>query len=112
MSANIMLKSVPNTMTVLRLAAAPLVAALIWADDPEVGYPVALILFILASVSDFFDGWMARRLRIVSKFGTMLDPIADKVLIGVWLLALAKAVRGDCASFSPSPSGGSSGSSC
>ena len=90
MSANIMLKSVPNTMTVLRLAAAPLVAALIWADDPEVGYPVALILFILASLSDFFDGWMARRLRIVSKFGTMLDPIADKVLIGVCLLALAK----------------------
>ena len=90
MSANIMLKSVPNTMTVLRLAAAPLVAALIWADDPEVGYPVALVLFILASVSDFFDGWMARRLRIVSKFGTMLDPIADKVLIGVCLLALAK----------------------
>ena len=90
MSANIMLKSVPNTMTVLRLAAAPFVAALIWADDPEVGYPVALVLFILASVSDFFDGWMARRLRIVSKFGTMLDPIADKVLIGVCLLALAK----------------------
>ena len=89
MSANIMLKSVPNTMTVLRLAAAPLVAALIWADDPEVGYPVALVLFILASVSDFFDGWMARRLRIVSKFGTMLDPIADKVLIGGALIALA-----------------------
>ena len=46
MSANIMLKSVPNTMTVLRLAAAPLVAALIWADDPAVGYPVALVLFL------------------------------------------------------------------
>ena len=55
MSANIMLKSVPNTMTVLRLAAAPLVASLIWADDPAVGYPVALVLFILASVSDFLD---------------------------------------------------------
>lgn len=93
MSANIMLKSVPNTMTVLRLAAAPLVAALIWADDPEVGYPVALVLFILASVSDFFDGWMARRLRIVSKFGTMLDPIADKVLIGVCLLSLAQVTE-------------------
>ena len=90
MSVNIMLKSVPNMMTVLRLAAAPLVAVLIWADDAERGYLPALILFILASVSDFFDGWMARRLEIVSKFGTMLDPIADKVLIGVCLLALAK----------------------
>ena len=93
MSVNIMLKSVPNVMTVLRLAAAPLVAMLIWADDIERGYVPALILFIIASASDFFDGWMARRLRIVSKFGTMLDPIADKVLIGVCLLALAKVTN-------------------
>jgi|TARA_X000000950_G_scaffold93464_1_gene117669 cardiolipin synthase len=90
MSVNIMLKSVPNMMTVLRLAAAPLVAVLIWADDVDRGYLPALVIFTAASVSDFFDGWMARRLEIVSKFGTMLDPIADKVLIGVCLLALAR----------------------
>ena len=93
MSVNIMLKSVPNMMTVLRLAAAPLVAVLIWADDVDRGYLPALVIFTAASVSDFFDGWMARRLEIVSKFGTMLDPIADKVLIGVCLLALAVLFR-------------------
>ena len=93
MSVNTTLKSVPNMMTVLRLAAAPMVAVLIWADDVDRGYLPALVLFILASVSDFFDGWMARRLKIVSKFGTMLDPIADKVLIGVCLLALARVTE-------------------
>jgi len=87
---NTALKSVPNIMTVLRLVAAPVVAVLIWVDDHEHGSALALALFAVASLSDFLDGWMARRLRIVSKFGTMLDPIADKVLIGVCLLALAQ----------------------
>ena len=80
----------PNLMTVLRLLIAPVVAILIWMDDAASGYAPALALFVLASISDFLDGWMARRLQIVSKFGAMLDPIADKVLIGVCLLALAK----------------------
>lgn len=87
---NLVLKSVPNLMTVLRLLIAPVVAVLIWMDDGDRGYTLALALFLVASISDFFDGWMARRLQIVSKFGAMLDPIADKVLIGVCLLALAK----------------------
>lgn len=87
---NLALRSMPNLMTVLRLLIAPVVAILIWMDDAAAGYAPALALFVIASVSDFLDGWMARRLQIVSKFGAMLDPIADKVLIGVCLLALAK----------------------
>ena len=87
---NLALRSMPNLMTVLRLLIAPVVAILIWMDDAASGYAPALVLFLLASISDFLDGWMARRLQIVSKFGAMLDPIADKVLIGVCLLALAK----------------------
>ena len=87
---NIALKSLPNLMTVIRLVVAPVVAILIWTDDVTGGYGPALILFIIASISDFLDGWMACRLGIVSKFGAMLDPIADKVLIGVCLLALAR----------------------
>ena len=79
-------------MTVLRLAA-PIVAVLIWLDDVDVGYAPALALFIVASLSDFLDGWMARRMGIVSKFGAMLDPIADKVLIGVCLLSLAQVTE-------------------
>ena len=90
---NVVVKSLPNLMTVLRLIAAPIVAVLIWLDDVDVGYAPALALFIVASLSDFFDGWMARRMSIVSKFGAMLDPIADKVLIGVCLLSLAQVTE-------------------
>lgn len=86
---NTVLKSVPNWVTILRILAAPVIAALIWLNDVETGYLPALSLFILASISDFIDGWMARRLGVVSRLGAMLDPIADKVLIGTCLLSLA-----------------------
>ena len=84
-----MLKMVPNWMTILRIMVAPVIAALIWLDDVKTGYMPALTLFVLASISDFIDGWMARRLGVVSKLGAMLDPIADKVLIGTCLVSLA-----------------------
>ena len=84
-----MLKMVPNWMTILRIMVAPVIAVLIWLDDVKTGYMPALTLFVLASISDFIDGWMARRLGVVSKLGAMLDPIADKVLIGTCLLSLA-----------------------
>jgi len=84
-----MLKMVPNWMTILRIMVAPVIAVLIWLDDVKTGYMPALTLFVLASISDFIDGWMARRLSVVSKLGAMLDPIADKVLIGTCLVSLA-----------------------
>ena len=84
-----MLKMVPNWMTILRIMVAPVIAVLIWLDDVKTGYIPALTLFVLASISDFIDGWMARRLGVVSKLGAMLDPIADKVLIGTCLVSLA-----------------------
>ena len=84
-----MLKMVPNWMTILRIMVAPVIAVFIWLDDVKTGYMPALALFVLASISDFIDGWMARRLGVVSKLGAMLDPIADKVLIGTCLVSLA-----------------------
>ena len=83
------LKMVPNWMTILRIVVAPVIAVLIWLDDVKTGYMPALTLFVLASISDFIDGWMARRLGVASKLGAMLDPIADKVLIGTCLVSLA-----------------------
>ena len=83
------LKMIPNWMTILRIVVAPVIAVLIWLDDVKTGYMPALTLFVLASISDFIDGWMARRLGVVSKLGAMLDPIADKVLIGTCLVSLA-----------------------
>jgi len=79
----------PNTLTVLRLLAAPGVVLLFlyftrpWADW------FALLLFVGAAVTDWFDGYLARLWKQESKFGAMLDPIADKAMVVIALLLIA-----------------------
>ena len=53
------------------------------------GYLLALILFFLAGITDYFDGYLARKYNAVSKLGEILDPIADKILILFVLFGLA-----------------------
>jgi cardiolipin synthase (CMP-forming) len=80
--------SLPNILTYGRLLAVPLVAGLImWGGDAARW--IALVLFIAAAVTDFFDGYLARRWQQQSALGRMLDPIADKVLVAAVLLVLA-----------------------
>lgn len=80
--------SIPNTLTVLRLLAAPGVPLMFlyfqrpWADW------FALTLFVGAAITDWFDGYLARLWKQESKFGTMLDPIADKAMVVIALLLL------------------------
>ncbi|MEE9426960.1 MAG: CDP-diacylglycerol--glycerol-3-phosphate 3-phosphatidyltransferase [Paracoccaceae bacterium] len=80
--------TVPNILTVLRLFAAPGVALLFlyftrpWADW------FALILFVLAALTDWLDGYLARSWKQETKFGTMLDPIADKAMVVIALLVI------------------------
>ena len=83
------LASLPNWMTVMRIAITPLIAVLIWSDVAPFYYQLALYLYTIASVTDYIDGYIARRLKVESPFGEMLDPIADKLLIAAVLLALA-----------------------
>jgi cardiolipin synthase len=83
------LNALPNWMTIMRIAITPLIAVLIWIDEPAYGYQLALALYTVASVTDYIDGYMARRLRVESPLGEMLDPIADKLLVAAVLLALA-----------------------
>ncbi|MDZ4311720.1 MAG: CDP-diacylglycerol--glycerol-3-phosphate 3-phosphatidyltransferase [Cypionkella sp.] len=80
--------SIPNTLTVLRLLAAPGVALMFlyfqrpWADW------FALTLFVGAAITDWFDGYLARLWKQESKFGTMLDPIADKAMVVIAIMVL------------------------
>ncbi len=80
--------TLPNILTVMRLIAAPGVAVMFlyfhrpWADW------FALTLFVVAAVTDWFDGYIARRWHQESKFGTMLDPIADKAMVVIALVIL------------------------
>ena len=83
------LNALPNWMTIMRIAITPLIAVLIWIDEPAYGYQLALALYTIASVTDYIDGYMARRLKVESPLGEMLDPIADKLLVAAVLFALA-----------------------
>ncbi len=68
---------VPNIITIARLAIIPLLILLL----KEQNYPAALIVFILAGLSDGLDGFIARRFHLESHLGGVLDPLADKLLM-------------------------------
>jgi CDP-diacylglycerol--glycerol-3-phosphate 3-phosphatidyltransferase len=81
------LRHVPNVLTGLRLAAIPFFVALLLHADH--GRSVAAgVLFGVASATDWFDGYLARRLRVQSRFGRLVDPLADRLLIGSAVLLL------------------------
>ncbi|MEL6218906.1 MAG: CDP-diacylglycerol--glycerol-3-phosphate 3-phosphatidyltransferase [Pseudomonadota bacterium] len=83
-----MMWTVPNVLTMARLVAAPGVVLAFVVFDRPVADHLALWLFLSAAVTDFFDGWLARRLGQISPIGTMLDPIADKAMVVTALAAL------------------------
>jgi CDP-diacylglycerol--glycerol-3-phosphate 3-phosphatidyltransferase len=82
------LTSVPNLLTIGRVAAVPLVCVLV-AIDASWSYVLAFIVFVAAAVSDYLDGYLARAWKQGSPIGRMLDPIADKGLVGALLIVLA-----------------------
>ncbi|WP_342641290.1 CDP-diacylglycerol--glycerol-3-phosphate 3-phosphatidyltransferase [Rhodoligotrophos ferricapiens] len=77
----------PNFLTFGRIAAVPLIVGCFFIDGDGARW-AALALFILAAVSDFFDGYLARLWSQQSSLGRMLDPIADKLLVAAVLLML------------------------
>lgn len=81
--------NIPNILTVFRLLCAPGVALVFLVLPHPVSDWLALILFAGASVTDWFDGYLARKWNQMSKFGTMLDPIADKAMVVTALAVLA-----------------------
>ncbi len=80
--------TIPNILTTLRLLAAPGVPVMfLYFHRPDADW-LALTLFIGASITDYFDGYLARLWKQESKFGTMLDPIADKAMVVIALLVI------------------------
>lgn len=85
--------NIPNILTVLRLLAAPALGiAFVVFTRPTADW-VALVLFVGASLTDWFDGFLARRWNQTSRFGAMLDPIADKAMV-IIALTLVVALSG------------------
>ncbi len=83
--------NIANIITVVRIFLAPLFVWLLFADNHEFGLMryIAAGLFILAIVTDSIDGLLARRQNLITDFGKLLDPIADKILIGSALVTLS-----------------------
>jgi cardiolipin synthase len=77
----------PNALTILRVLLVP-VFVIAFVTPGDVARIVAVLVFALAGISDWLDGFAARKLKAGSDFGRMLDPLADKVLVAVALMML------------------------
>ncbi len=80
--------SLPNLLTYARIAAVPAIAACLLLLQGDLAWWSALVIFAAAAITDYFDGMLARSWNQQSQLGRMLDPIADKLLVGVVLLLL------------------------
>jgi CDP-diacylglycerol---glycerol-3-phosphate 3-phosphatidyltransferase len=81
--------NLPNALTLLRIFLVPFLVVVLLTkfDGREI---VALAIFLLATATDFFDGWLARRRGEITTLGTLLDPIADKLLISAAFISLVE----------------------
>lgn len=88
--------SLPNLLTLSRIVAIPVLAALLWWPGWQLGYALAFVLYCLMGITDYFDGYLARSSGTVSKLGVFLDPIADKIMVAAVILVLTAqgALRG------------------
>ena len=81
------MNNLPNALTILRVLLVP-VFVIAFVMPGDLARMVAVLVFALAGISDWLDGFAARKLKAGSDFGRMLDPIADKVLVAVALMML------------------------
>lgn len=78
--------NLPNFLTMVRIVLAPVFMALVIVDDVWAKF-WAMILFIVAALTDLFDGYYARKYNISTSFGKFFDPLADKILISLAFIA-------------------------
>lgn len=83
---NTQVLTIPNIMSMFRIALLPVIA---WLYIGRNDIPSAIMLLIISGISDIADGYIARKYNMVSDFGKVLDPIADKLTQGILLICLA-----------------------
>jgi CDP-diacylglycerol---glycerol-3-phosphate 3-phosphatidyltransferase len=84
--------NLPNVLTVLRIMLVPALVVALLGNTPD-GDVIAAIVFALASLTDFIDGYLARARDSVTTFGKLMDPLADKLLIVAALISLVSLHR-------------------
>ncbi len=91
--------NIPNLLTWMRIILIPLFVGIFYFEKSWVSLPnqnlVATVIFTLAAMTDWFDGWLARKLNQTSAFGAFLDPVADKLMVAAALIILLQLGRID-----------------
>ena len=86
--------NLPNKLTVVRMVLVPFfVASLLLSGSNEALKWVALVLFVVASLTDFLDGYIARKYNLITNFGKFMDPLADKILTISGMICLIELGR-------------------
>lgn len=89
--------NLPNKLTFLRLIMIPLFVATFYITALPYNYLISTIIFVLAALTDFLDGYIARKHNLVTNLGKFLDPIADKVLVSTALIVMLLPMQGEMA---------------
>lgn len=85
--------NLPTWLTLFRVALLPVMVLVFYL--PFTGHNItAAIVFVLAAITDWLDGYLARRMNLTSAFGAFLDPVADKLMVAVTLFMLVESHRG------------------
>ncbi len=87
------MRYLPNLLTLCRIFVIPLLVLLL-SFPTQLTRAVAALLFVLASITDYFDGYLARRYNVISSLGKLLDPMADKLLIMAALIMIVSFDKG------------------
>lgn len=82
--------SLPNVLTSMRIVMIPVLVVLFYFLDVEWRYIAAAVVFTIASITDWLDGYLARKLGQTTAFGAFLDPVADKLIVAVALVLLVE----------------------
>ena len=94
-----MFLTIPTIMTWTRIVAIPLIIGIFYLPETVATLPqknlIATVMFVLFAITDWLDGYLARRLNQTSSFGAFLDPVADKFLVCASLLVLVHLNRAD-----------------
>ena len=83
--------NIATLLTWFRIAAIPLIAFVYYLPPPELTHPIACVIFTIAGLTDWLDGYLARRLNLMSKFGAFLDPVADKLIVTTTLVIIVQS---------------------
>jgi cardiolipin synthase len=88
--------TIPTILTWTRIVAIPLIVGVFYLGlDPSLQNLIATVMFVVFALTDWLDGYLARRLNQISSFGAFLDPVADKFLVCASLLVLVHLERAD-----------------